>query len=261
MAVERLFLDNVVYGAEDVNKAFSRLTTQGVSLFQNTGAPLTDLNTAVSNLVEKGISFADKDACKITRRDDGRYQILPGTAWMSNGKSITIKDEPYLLDITPGIHYSVYFRPNFDQDTCDIVVAPESEVEGDFVLMGYIREDGDILDRREFARLKAEPPVPNVVVEIQTPPLDIPYFNMCTETIDTGFEFSHVLFVNENQKGALYHPLITLKDNENSGIVEIYSQRGVYCKAQVYKVGTKMTLDLSDGSGFRGLRTFKILLF
>ena len=260
MAVERLFLDNVVYGAEDVNKAFSRLTTQGVSLFNDTGAPLTDLNTAVSNLVEKGISFVDKDACKITRRDDGRYQILPGTAWMSNGKSITIKDEPYLLDITPGIRYSVYFRPDFEQDTCDIVVSPGG-AEGDFVMMGFISEDGDILDGRQYAQLKAEPPVPNVVVEIQTPQLDIKSSGMCTETINTGFKFSHVLFASENQGGTLYHPLITLKDNEESELVNIYSERSVYCKAQVYKVGTKMTIYLFNGSGFSGLRTFKILLF
>ncbi len=89
------FLHNQVYSAQDVNQAFSRLTSQGVSLFSDTGNPLTDLNTAVSNLVTDGIEL-DYDACKVVSTGGGSYKVMPGTAIMPNGEMITVDTGVYI---------------------------------------------------------------------------------------------------------------------------------------------------------------------
>ena len=101
------FLSNKVYTAEDVNRAFARLTTQGVSLFNDTGQPLADLNTATANLLDSGVELYNMDACKVIKTGSGAYKVLPGTAFMPQGQAITVDTDGYSFTAAEGTAYSV----------------------------------------------------------------------------------------------------------------------------------------------------------
>ena len=59
MSLKKSFMDNEIYGADDINFALSRLTTQGVSLFKyNDGDnPLVSLNNALAEMASPGVDL------------------------------------------------------------------------------------------------------------------------------------------------------------------------------------------------------------
>ena len=201
MSINILFLDNETYGADDVNKAFSRLTTQGVSLFNDTGQPLTDINTAIGNLVEGGVEMINGDACKVVN-NGGNYQILPGTAWMMDGSSITIEDEPYQLEIAEGIEQYVYFQRNIGTNTIDIVVSSSEPPEGS-VYLAKISANGAVTDLRTFATTKVAPSTGNIYREYSIPDttLTSSMGGTVLETFDAGSPwFQYILVTNKDGK-------------------------------------------------------------
>ena len=57
MSIKCSFMDNQIYGAEDINLIFSKLTMQGISLFayDDGDNPLLSLNQAVASFVNPGV--------------------------------------------------------------------------------------------------------------------------------------------------------------------------------------------------------------
>ena len=263
MAVERLFLDNVVYGAEDVNKAFSRLTTQGVSLFQNTGAPLTDLNTAVSNLVESGVALYNIDACKVVKTD-GEYQILPGTAWMADGSCITIADDPYHLDITSGAEQYVYFRGNAPMNTIDIAVSG-SGFPQDAVPLALVAANGTVSDRRIYAKTKVAPATGNIVIEKQTGQFSMNGTDYESVNVDVGYSaFSHVrLWYDEYDGRYLAHEHITLENGVEQSIQILQASSSGYdtCFAKITKNNNILSMSFKSNVGMVGYHNFSLIVF
>ena len=95
------FMDNCLYGADDINQTFSKLTTQGVSLFNYTDGdnPLVSLNNAVSAHTMPGVEMYNTNACKVIYdTENEKFFISPGNAFMIDGSTITVDSEEY--DIT-----------------------------------------------------------------------------------------------------------------------------------------------------------------
>lgn len=262
MAVSILFLDNETYGANDVNKAFSRLTTQGVSLFQDTGAPLTNLNTAVSNLVESGVELYNIDACKVTS-NEGIYQIMPGTAWIGDGSSITIDSEPYQLNVTDGVLQYVYFQRNIGMNTIDIVVSSIKPPE-DALLLATISADGTVTDRRTYAKTKVAPATANIVIEKQTGFFYVSTTDPYNMQINIGYgAFSHIQFVYDaQQKCDICSDYITLAEGveQTVEVLQVHrsSSRGV--DAKITKNGNILDIQFM-AADWPGSHNFKLILF
>ncbi len=167
-------MSNKTYSAQDINKIFSMLTTQGVSLFNYTQGdnPLIDINTAVANFTTPGVEFYNSDACKVTYNDtDDSFMILKGNAFMIDGSSISIDEEGY--DITEEIKtirknstnlIYVYFYRDVASNVVDICVTDDSsELESTAVVkLAEINSDGNIFDLRTFAKTKLAPCTSNI---------------------------------------------------------------------------------------------------
>lgn len=155
MGYKCLFLSNETYSAEDVNTAFSRLTAQGVSLFNDTGNPLMDLNTAISQYVEPGVGLYNNDACKVTV-SGGVYKVSEGTIWLSDGTSIVVNGDGHELDVKVGTVQYVYAVSQPVVNSAAIVI---SSIEGgaNTVPLATISANGTIADTRVFATTKVAP--------------------------------------------------------------------------------------------------------
>lgn len=179
MGVSYSFMDNCLYGADDINSVFSKLTTQGVSLFNYSDGdnPLIDLNNAVNNFVETGVEYYNLNACRLVyNAEDSTYKILKGNAFMCDGSIITIDDEGY--DITSQIHeirllssqdiYVCFYR-NIAENRIDISVIDNDTLYNDKMSLkiGKISESGEIWDARTYAKTKFMPCSANVITEFK----------------------------------------------------------------------------------------------
>ena len=174
MSVTYSFMDDSVYGADDINKVFSKLTTQGVSLFKYTNGnnPLVSLNEAVKGFVEPGVEMYNPDAC-VVKYDNGCFNIKSGNAFMIDGSTISI-DKDY--DITTKVtelrktqneDIWVCLYRNIPMNTIDILVeADDIKFNSEYsVKLAKISPGNTIADMREFARTKLLPCSANVIQE------------------------------------------------------------------------------------------------
>lgn len=148
MGYKSSFMDNEVYTAQDVNERFSKLFSGGVSLIES-GNILADLNALTSDITGYGVLY---DACRVVGTDSA-YKISAGTAIMHDGSAITFDSEGYSFTAEAGKYQYVYLKRNEPENRIDILVS-ETEPEGEYVMLAHINEDGEVLDRRQYARLK-----------------------------------------------------------------------------------------------------------
>lgn len=160
------FMHGETYSAEDVNNVFSKLTTQGVSLFNDSGSTLSDLNTATASLVSSGIEDAPT-ALKLIKEND-TYKIMPGTAFMHDGSTITVDSDGYLLEgFSVGENY-VYIRRREAFNDIVFVVSSETWTENDVpiaIVTIYTNGSYTITDKREFSSAKVKVPTANKYTE------------------------------------------------------------------------------------------------
>ncbi len=171
------FMDNCLYGADDINQTFSKLTTQGVSLFNYTDGdnPLVSLNDAISNLTNPGVEMYNINACKVVYNDENeRFIISPGNAFMIDGSTITIDSEEY--DITEKVLEQrklsdgdiwVCFMRNIPKNCIDISVsADDADFNSQYAVpLAKISSKNVVVDMRRFAKTKIAPCSANVINE------------------------------------------------------------------------------------------------
>lgn len=169
------FMDDSIYGADDINNVFSKLTTQGVSLFNYTNGdnPLVSLNNAVAGFVEPGIDSYNIDSCKVTYNfGDNSYKIGVGNAFMYDGSSVTIDAEPY--DITAAVKNAreienadvwVCFYRNIPSNRIDVLVETnDTKFNSQYsVPLAKITTSNTVVDMRQFAKTKLAPCSANVI--------------------------------------------------------------------------------------------------
>ena len=190
MSVTYNFLDNCEYGADEINKAFSKLTTQGVSLFNysNGDNPLMSLNEAIQSFCDPGINMYNENACVLSYEDE-RYKISQGTAIMVDGSMINIEDEPY--DITDEVlkikkEYEgdlwVFFYRDVGKNAIEILIEKTRDnFDSEWaVKIGKINADKTVTDLRVFSQTKLLPCSKNI---IQTGTVEIPRMIRDEETV------------------------------------------------------------------------------
>ena len=201
MSVIYSFMDNCSYGADEINQTFSKLTTQGVSLFDYTNGdnPLVALNAAVKGFTTHGIEMYNTDACKvICDEENSKFTIATGNAFMSDGSIITIDSEAY--DITEKVLENrksndgdiwVCFYRNIPKNCIDISIDSDDTVFNSeyAVPLAKISHNNSVVDMREFARTKLAPCSANVINEVT--------INLGTLTYkDTGYQLRRTIIKN-----------------------------------------------------------------
>ena len=163
MGAKYYFLDNDEYTAQDMNNVLSTLTTQGVSLYKQSGMALMDYEEAIKNLVEPGVEIYNTDACKIVKADDGNYYASAGTCWLPDGSCMVIDDEKLAVEnYTAGQLNYVYARHDIPNNRMCIWASIQT-ISDYVVKLAEIDENGNIYDKRTFAMTKLATPTTSLV--------------------------------------------------------------------------------------------------
>lgn len=208
MAVKGYFLDNESYSAGDVNRAFSYLTTEGVSLFSDTGSVTTDLNGAVAALVNSGVDMYNSESCKVYCADDV-YFVKKGVCFLPDGAFVAVDDIGFVLNIADGVLNYVYAMHDALKNECKIYVSQDGVPEN-AVVLAEIDAEGKITDKRVFATAKIAVPTANIMSK-KTITITFPMgetegeYTCQDETIDVGFGgFNFVQTEFENKTFTAY---------------------------------------------------------
>lgn len=182
MSLKKSFMDNEVYGADDINFAFSRLTTQGVSLFNYTGEndnPLVSLNDAVAAMASPGVEMYNTDSCKVTYDSSTeKFSVAAGTAFMPDGSLITVEDNAEdITDIITEARESttgtlnVFFYRNTPNNTIEIKAQDKGTALDNekSVLLAEVSADNKVMDMRTFSQAKIAPASGNIIQTIEVP--------------------------------------------------------------------------------------------
>ena len=159
MSIKCSFVDDVSYGADDINYALSRLTTQGVSLFKYTDGdnPLLSIENAIASYTNPGVDSYNGNSCKVVLNSAAtRFLISPGTTFMPDGSFISIDAQYDITDIVTKARagstnsVTVYFYRNVSGNTIDIR-ASQNAADADAkksVVLAEISGSNVITDKR-----------------------------------------------------------------------------------------------------------------
>lgn len=157
MAIYFSFVDNEVYGTEDINAITKDLTGAGIAPFPTQESyNVSDLNTVTSAVVGTGVSL-DGCKCTVVSMSDSYIvvSVSPGIIYFSDGARVRIDNDGYSLTIASGKEIYIYAYYSKSLQNADIVAdttnAPES---GEAIILAEISAEGVLVDRRMFARSK-----------------------------------------------------------------------------------------------------------
>ncbi len=179
------FIDNEIYGTDDLNKAFSRLTTSGITPYPTDQNLINAMNGATTQITESGIDF-DSFHCKVSQVGDRLY-ISPGTVFFEDGVSMVIDEEGAYLPFKSEVY--VYLYRDINQNSCYPALS-ENLPESNYIPLAYIDNTGKINDIRVYAKSKLAPN--SQVVPYKTE------IAVTFDTIHTGTEVLETINVGYN---------------------------------------------------------------
>lgn len=128
MGYKYSFVDNVSYGAEDINRIRRALATKGV-------IP----ETATS--------------CQVVTGGTGKVIVMQGMAMFDDGSVIEVASGGVDLTIIPSVKNYVWFERSVITNNAEAKITTTPPA-GDFVKLAEIEADGTIIDKREYGRMK-----------------------------------------------------------------------------------------------------------
>ena len=156
MGIKYSFVDNEVYGTEDVNEIAACLTGAGIAPFLSKDSYNTsDLNSVTEALVSSGV---DLDGCICTAQNVGTAEmsisVAQGIVFFDSGIRLIIDAEGYSVSAVPNTagHVFAYFSPALQ--VADITFATELPSDGEYVELARVKADGSIENIRQLARSK-----------------------------------------------------------------------------------------------------------
>lgn len=156
MSYKFSFADNEVYSATDVNNITKRLVTSGVADSFSDGAAynVSQFNELGKLLYTAGVVSKDCNTLKVTKANDTEILINPGTAFFNDGAVIEIEAGGEVMPFVSGSKNYVYLKNMLlDENRCYPCVSV-NEPTGDFVLLAEINENGNVTDKRTYAKGK-----------------------------------------------------------------------------------------------------------
>lgn len=176
MAIKYSFVDNAIYGTEDVNAITKDLTGAGVAPFPTQDTYNTsDFNTLTEALVSTGTSL---DGCKCTVTNAAAANmtvtVAQGVVFFESGVRLTVDGEGYVVPVTPGKAGYIFAHYNPALQVADILFDTALPTDGEYVLLAELAVNGTITDKRTFARSKVATFGRNVVFETAFTELETP---------------------------------------------------------------------------------------
>lgn len=164
--LEYSFMDNVTYGADDVNAAFAKLTTKGVTLYKdNTSETAANaLNNAFAQYTTRGVELYNPNACKVIGTREGVLTVLEGTAIMGNGAMVSVTEREVITYSTKIKNQYVYFDTNTAYNRIDLIVSETEPTGTNYVMLAKLYYS-TVTDARMFAQTKLAPSLPNMYVQ------------------------------------------------------------------------------------------------
>lgn len=150
MSYKCSFLDNEIYGAEDVSGAFSKLISGGVLPYPETDTVSQALNTLNAEVVSDGVAAYDSLEVSITETG---AMVGKGVAFFESGVSVEVDSDGAAVDFEAGKSVYVYFA-YYPELNSVVLKATEELPDGDIVALAYISEDKTITDMRKYAAAK-----------------------------------------------------------------------------------------------------------
>ncbi len=179
MGIKYSFVDNEIYGTEDVNDIVGCLTGAGVAPFLSKDSySASDLNSLTEALVAEGTSL---DGCKCTIENantaDMQVNVAQGIVFFESGVRLIVDGDGYLLAVQPNTAGYVCAHYSSALQRADIVFVSELPTDGEYVLLAEVSADGKVVDRRIYAKSKIATMGRNVLwerpFEAITPPMQL----------------------------------------------------------------------------------------
>ena len=154
MSYKFSFADNEVYSATDVNNITKRLVTSGIadSFSDGKAYNVSDFNEMGKLLYTSGVVSEDCNTLKVTKVSDTEILINPGTAFFDDGAVIEIEAGGELLSFVSGSKNYVYLKNNLIEQNKCYPCCTTQEPAGDYVKLAEIDENGEIIDKRTYAK-------------------------------------------------------------------------------------------------------------
>ena len=156
MSYKYSFADNAEYSADDVNEITKRLVTSGVkdSFADGVAYNVSKFNEAGKQLYVAGVVPESCMTMKVTSAGDGKILINPGVAFFDDGSVIEIEDGGEELTYTKGAKNYVYLKNDLKSANVSFPCCSTEEPEGDYVMLAEIGSNGELTDKRTYARGK-----------------------------------------------------------------------------------------------------------
>jgi len=156
MSYKFTFADNEVYTATDVNKITQRLVTSGVEDVFADGVAynVSKFNEAGKLLYTSGTVPESCNSLKVEKLSDSEILINPGYAFFSDGAVIEIEAGGESLPFVSGSKNYVYLLNDLINTNRCYPACSIDEPTGDFVPLAEIDENGEITDKRTYAKGK-----------------------------------------------------------------------------------------------------------
>ena len=156
MSYKFTFADNAVYTSTDVNNITKRLVTSGVEdcFSDDVAYNVSKFNDIGKLIYTKGTVPESFSSLRVEKVSDTEILINPGTAFFSDGAVIEIEAGGETLTTTPGCKNFVYLKNDLAEKNICYPVCSESKPTGDYVLLAEIDENGEVVDKRTFAKGK-----------------------------------------------------------------------------------------------------------
>ncbi len=147
------FFDDQTVGAYDLNNITRLFVSKGIEDPFEDGVPysITKLNDIVYSKGSTGIVPENNDTLKVSVSGEN-VTINKGTAFFGDGTIITITAPHELKLEGEGKHY-VYLKSSVEENMAYPAISTTEPI-GNFVLLAEITEDGEIIDKRVFAKGK-----------------------------------------------------------------------------------------------------------
>lgn len=157
MGYSSKFVDNVVYGAEDINEVISEIVTEGVAdiYFDGVSYNTSDLNKIAQAITDSGVQYVTGNSCKAVTYSLGKIKVLQGKAFFKDGSMISIDSDGVILSYQKGLKNYVYLKGNIEAENKNEVCCTTEAGSGDIIPIAEIEANGAITDKRIFCRGKA----------------------------------------------------------------------------------------------------------
>jgi len=156
MSYKYSFADNEIYSANDLNAITKRLVTAGVedSFSDGVAYNVSRFNEAGKLLYTSGVVPQTCRTLKVQSAGENKILINPGVAFFNDGSVIEVEAGGETLEFVIGLKNYVYLKNDLLNTNMCCPCCTTDEPSGDYVLLAEIDEEGNISDKRTYAKGK-----------------------------------------------------------------------------------------------------------